>query len=308
MSSSTSKKKSTQRIEAEAELKRLLEKRNSKNSSQATQSGSQNPQGKSNNEKAKSAQSSKKVQPAKQAKSSNAKSNQEYLMPEALKNRKAGAKQNGTQKGGQNLQNELANQNMQGSMQGMPTGQNMQGSMQGMPMGQPNVPPTVYYNYAPNNFAQGQGQPIQESHNAQSAVPNHGGMEENMHKSEPIGKFSSSEELYRAYGALEANFTRRCQENKRLSDYATELENKVAMLENKMANIMHDEEFVEGSVMQNSAITERVINEYLRSLMRENPIQMLGGSVGMSAVTPMQKPRTLAEAGRMVERLLGSNN
>lgn len=104
-------------------------------------------------------------------------------------------------------------------------------------------------------------------------------------KSASYGKFSSAEELFGAYRALEREFTRRCM---RLKD----AENEIAALRARLA------------ALEENDAAEKAVEEYLMSVLSSAPAPSLNSSVGSSALTPVRKPKSLGEARALAEKML----
>lgn len=125
-------------------------------------------------------------------------------------------------------------------------------------------------------------------------------------KAGQYGKFNSLPELIKGYAMLEAGFTKKCQECNELAKVNSLLHEEKQHIQAKLDNIMLDENFVENNVICDESVKNRIIFDYLKSCFRqEDSVKPLGTGVGISGVTPIQKPRTLSEAGQIVEKLLG---
>lgn len=67
------------------------------------------------------------------------------------------------------------------------------------------------------------------------------------------------------------------------------------------AAIASDEEFIDAYARRSELIKAKVIADYLRSLSHTGGVQLLGESVGKSALAPLKKPKTLSEAKKLAE-------
>lgn len=138
-----------------------------------------------------------------------------------------------------------------------------------------------------------------------------------------LGKFADVDALVRAYGELEAEFTRRSQRLKELEKRSKEAltpsgeiltpngENGRpseraqcesadnghgrACLQGEGGQNGTDNEALYRSVVENEGVRSRIVSEYLSSL-RGVPL-MTGAGTGVTA--PAHKPRSIAEAGEL---------
>ncbi len=119
-------------------------------------------------------------------------------------------------------------------------------------------------------------------------------MEEENGKQEPTGeqkellagKFKSVDALVRAYGELEAEFTRRSQRLKALEGEERKGEE---------AHPVMDDDGLFQAVSENEAVKARVLDDYLKSL---KGVPLLSAT-GTGVTAPPQKPRTIREAGAL---------
>ncbi len=151
------------------------------------------------------------------------------------------------------------------------------------------------------------------------------------------GKFKSAESLYEGYQQLQKEFTKKCQvlkelenrvgDNKHILDkmievnpelgqFADELKNvgdvsgislKLAELLagkiNEPCNIINDENFLNNYVYQNEGIINKIVSDYLDSLVSIKIPQTISKG-GNSYVSPTYRPRTLDEAGKMAKKFI----
>jgi len=151
------------------------------------------------------------------------------------------------------------------------------------------------------------------------------------------GKFKSAESLYEGYQQLQKEFTKKCQvlkelenrvgDNKQILDkmievnpelgqFADELKNvgdvsgislKLAELLagkiNEPCNIINDENFLNNYVYQNEGIINKIVSDYLDSLVSIKIPQTISKG-GNSYVSPTYRPRTLNEAGKMAKKFI----
>lgn len=151
------------------------------------------------------------------------------------------------------------------------------------------------------------------------------------------GKFKSAESLYEGYQQLQKEFTKKCQVlkelenrvgdnrqildkmieiNPELGQFADELKNvgdaygisvKLAELLtgkiNEPCNIINDENFLNNYVYQNEGIINKIVSDYLDSLVSMKIPQTISKG-GNSYVSPTYRPRTLDEAGKMAKKFI----
>ena len=68
--------------------------------------------------------------------------------------------------------------------------------------------------------------------------------------------------------------------------------------------LLKEEEFIEQYVMSEEDIKKRIIAQYLLSLQNGSCPLSLSGRVGHSPLTPMAKPKSLAEAKKLAEIII----
>ncbi|MDD4002886.1 MAG: hypothetical protein PHE12_01670 [Clostridia bacterium] len=114
---------------------------------------------------------------------------------------------------------------------------------------------------------------------------------ENTAKNGGLGKFCDADSLLSAYNALQAKFTQKCQELSKLKS-GGDLPQQL------------DEEFIQQKILTNKDITDRVIGQYLRQLSGGRAPVTISGSYGLAPYMPPKKPKTLAEAAVMAQKLM----
>ncbi len=128
-------------------------------------------------------------------------------------------------------------------------------------------------------------------------------MEEENGKQEPAaeaqeallaGKFKSVDALVRAYGELEAEFTRRSQRLKTLEG---------AERKGEEAHPVMDDDGLFRAVSENAAVKARVLDDYFRSL---KGVPLLSAT-GAGVTAPPKKPRSIREAGALALGFLKNN-
>ncbi len=125
---------------------------------------------------------------------------------------------------------------------------------------------------------------MEEENNTQDPKPQEDVCKQAAEKEE-LGKFKSVEALLRAYGELEAEFTRRSQRLKVLE--AAEKERAGAQ--------PVEGEALYSAVKKNGEVAARIIGDYLDSL---HGVPLLTGA-GAAATAPAATPKTIREAGSL---------
>ena len=152
-----------------------------------------------------------------------------------------------------------------------------------------------------------------------------------------FGKFKSAESLFEGYQQLEKEFTKKCQVLKKienraennqqilekmlqinpdLSYFADELKNVSGVEEfaiklaetltgkiNEPCNMINDEEFLNNYVYSNEKIINKIVADYLDSLVSIQVPQTIAKG-GNCYVSPTYRPRTLDEAGKMAKKFI----
>ncbi len=150
-------------------------------------------------------------------------------------------------------------------------------------------------------------------------------------------KFKSAESLFEGYQQLEKEFTKKCQVLKKLENraennqqilekmlqinpdlscFADELKNVSGVEEfaiklaetltgkiNEPCNMINDEEFLNNYVYSNEKIINKIVADYLDSLVSIQVPQTIAKG-GNSYVSPTYRPRTLDEAGKMAKKFI----
>ncbi len=152
-----------------------------------------------------------------------------------------------------------------------------------------------------------------------------------------FGKFKSAESLFEGYQQLEKEFTKKCQVLKKLegradnnqqilekmlqinpdlSCFADELKNACGVEEfaiklaetltgkiHEPCNMINDEEFLNNYVYSNEKIINKIVADYLDSLVSIQVPQTIAKG-GNCYVSPTYRPRTLDEAGKMAKKFI----
>lgn len=110
-----------------------------------------------------------------------------------------------------------------------------------------------------------------------------------------LGKFKDVNALLSAYNSLQSEFTKRCQKLK-------ELETQIAS-KSENASIK-DESSIQGKPLDTSPVDkEQIVREYLKELLGNKQSAVLLDGVGVGVKTPINRPKTIREAGDLARQL-----
>ncbi len=119
-------------------------------------------------------------------------------------------------------------------------------------------------------------------------------VEENLGEREAevsLGKFKSTKALLEAYNSLEAEFTKRCQ---KIKEYEAKLEVAEKAKASAETQNLASEKFDK----------EEVLKDYLKGLIGGKAEAVILNGVGAGLKTPVSRPKTISEAGRLAKELL----
>ena len=113
-----------------------------------------------------------------------------------------------------------------------------------------------------------------------------------------LGKFKDVNDLLNAYNSLQAEFTKRCQRLKELegtdksADKTTVPAMSVGNMEKDTTKDITDED------------KSLILKSYLKSVMDSKQKAIVMDFNGAGVKTPVQKPKTIAEAGALAKNIL----
>ena len=114
-----------------------------------------------------------------------------------------------------------------------------------------------------------------------------------------LGKFKDVNALLNAYNSLQSEFTKRCQRVKELESALT-VDKVTAPTENVEKQASEKEE--------SKSITEEdkqnILKEYLKGLLGAKTTAVVMDGVGGGVNTPINRPKTIAEAGKLAQEIL----
>lgn len=118
-----------------------------------------------------------------------------------------------------------------------------------------------------------------------------------------LGKFKDVNALLNAYNSLQSEFTKRCQRIKELEG-ATD-KDKCETKEETSSKVSAPETV--GSVEKEEKVMvekDEYLKEYLKNLLGSKQKAVIMGGDGTSVKTPVEKPKTIAEAGALAKEIL----
>lgn len=114
-----------------------------------------------------------------------------------------------------------------------------------------------------------------------------------------LGKFKDVQALLSAYNSLSAEFTKRCQRIKELEGAVKSADKPVGPIENTEGNIVQDKE---RSITEHEK--QQIVKDYLKTLLSAKPQAIIMDGVGYNVKTPIERPKTLEQAGILAKELL----
>ena len=115
-----------------------------------------------------------------------------------------------------------------------------------------------------------------------------------------LGKFKDVSALLNAYNSLQSEFTKRCQKVK-------ELEGKLAGVEKATAPTQTSSQENQDEISSKEREKEEFLKEYLVSVLTNKPKAVVLNGVGVGVKTPISKPKTIEQAGKLAQELLSKN-
>lgn len=126
-----------------------------------------------------------------------------------------------------------------------------------------------------------------------------------------LGQFKDKDALINAYNSLRVEFTKRCQKIKELeSELAdkdktpTELDKANLVVDkDKTPTIKEDKSTPKITEDENSKENE-ILKNYLKGIMGAKSKAIVMDSVGGGVVAPVNKPKTITDAGKLAKQIL----
>ena len=114
------------------------------------------------------------------------------------------------------------------------------------------------------------------------------------HEEVSLGKFKDVGALLNAYNSLQSEFTKRCQKIKELE---SKIDDKTSVPSNPQAESPKNQEVDK----------EKFLKEYLLDIMGKQPSAVIMDGAGTSVKAPINRPKTILEAGNLAKNLLNKN-
>ena len=109
-----------------------------------------------------------------------------------------------------------------------------------------------------------------------------------------LGKFKDVGALLNAYNSLQSEFTKRCQKIKELE---SKMDDKTTVPSSPRTEITESKEINK----------EKILKEYLLDIIGKQPSAVIMDGAGTSVKTPINRPKTILEAGNLAKNLLNKN-
>ena len=83
----------------------------------------------------------------------------------------------------------------------------------------------------------------------------------------------------------------------------SQIETKAGKNEKPEPQEVSEEELIE-IALQSERVRDKIISDYLQGLAANNGVRILSGRIGATALTPVERPRTLREAKAIADRMM----
>ena len=115
-----------------------------------------------------------------------------------------------------------------------------------------------------------------------------------------LGKFKDVEALLNAYNSLQSEFTKRCQKIK-------ELEGK--LISGDKTKVPPEQNTSATTNQENTTFLdkEKILKDYLLEVLGKKPSAIIMDGAGASVKTPVNRPKTIEEAGNLAKNLLNKH-
>ena len=112
-----------------------------------------------------------------------------------------------------------------------------------------------------------------------------------------LGKFKDVGALINAYNSLQSEFTKRCQKIK-------ELESKINTGDKTLVPPVEVSEKPTNQENTTLIDKENILKEYLLDIIGNKPNAIIMDGAGVGVKTPVNRPTTIEEAGKLAQNLL----
>ena len=125
-----------------------------------------------------------------------------------------------------------------------------------------------------------------------------------------LGKFKDVEALVNAYNSLQSEFTKRCQKIKeleaKLQGESKTLPKDTVQLNNQSENIENTKKYADLTERADESQRKDVLKEYLLEVIKNKPDAIMLGGAGAGVKTPVNKPKTIDEAGKLAKMIFNN--
>ena len=117
-----------------------------------------------------------------------------------------------------------------------------------------------------------------------------------------LGKFKDVGALLNAYNSLQSEFTKRCQKIKELESMVN-VDDKT---QEKTAVPSANQSATQSQANTTFLDKENVLKEYLLDVLGKQPSAIIMDGAGVGVKTPVNRPTTIEQAGKLAKKLLNS--
>ncbi len=115
-----------------------------------------------------------------------------------------------------------------------------------------------------------------------------------------LGKFKDVEALLNAYNSLQSEFTKRCQKIK-------ELEGKLESGDKTVVPPVEQQNATTNQENTTFLDKEKILKDYLLDVLEKKPSAIIMDGAGASVKAPVNRPKTIEEAGNLAKNLLNKH-
>ena len=117
-----------------------------------------------------------------------------------------------------------------------------------------------------------------------------------------LGKFKDVNALLNAYNSLQSEFTKRCQRIKELEGASAK--EKLDENDKNLTQVPETDGSVENTEQTVEKDKEEYLKDYLKNLLGSKQKAIVMSENGTSVKTPIEKPKSIFEAGLMAKNIL----
>ena len=112
-----------------------------------------------------------------------------------------------------------------------------------------------------------------------------------------LGKFKDVGALLNAYNSLQSEFTKRCQKIKELESRVNDDKTAVPSAQDSQPTSQANTTLID---------KENILKEYLLDVLGKKPSAIIMDGAGVGVKTPVNRPTTIEEAGKLAKKLLNN--